>query len=163
MHIACAQLEAMRERDPDAKALVFTHFSSSRKWLRQRLTAEGYKCRSLAVKETPKNRSQVRGLANKIDSPCCYIPPLWTLAFSQVLEAFQRDAPTAVLLLSVRVAALAMNLTAASHVFILEPCLSPALEDQAAACASRAGQGRPIFVRRLYAQVSFVGIWELNI
>ena len=71
----------------------------------------------------------------------------------QVLEAFQKDAPTAVLLLSTRSAALGMDITAASHVFILEPCLSPALEDQAAASASGAGQKRPTFVRQLYVEV----------
>jgi hypothetical protein len=37
----------------------------------------------------------------------------------------------AVFLLSVRSGAVGINLTAANHVFLLEPCLNPALEEQA--------------------------------
>ena len=36
-------------------------------------------------------------------------------------------------LLSMRSGAVGINLTAANHVFILEPCMNPALEDQACA------------------------------
>jgi hypothetical protein len=36
-----------------------------------------------------------------------------------------------VFLLSVRSGAVGINLTAANHVFLLEPCLNPALEEQA--------------------------------
>jgi hypothetical protein len=71
----------------------------------------------------------------------------------QVLEAFQKDAPMAALLLNMRVVAPGKSPRAASHMFIMEPCLSPAVELHLAACASQAGQRRPVYVRRLYAQV----------
>ena len=46
-----------------------------------------------------------------------------------------------------------INLTAASHVFLLEPCLNPALEEQAVGRAWRMGQTRPVAVKRLCVKV----------
>lgn len=69
------------------------------------------------------------------------------------LQAFQRDPPTTVFLLSVRSGAVGINLTAASHVFLLEPCLNPALEDQAIGRAWRMGQKREVVVKRLFVKV----------
>ena len=48
----------------------------------------------------------------------------------QAIEAFQKDPPTTVFLLSMRAGSVGINLTAASHVFLLEPCINPALEEQ---------------------------------
>lgn len=67
---------------------------------------------------------------------------------------FQRDPPTTVFLLSVRSGAVGINLTAANHVFLLEPCLNPALEEQAIGRAWRMGQTRQVVVKRLYVKVS---------
>ena len=55
----------------------------------------------------------------------------------QVIKAFQRDRPGAILLMSTRSAAISTVMgieVAASHVFITEPSLSPALEERALAC-----------------------------
>ncbi len=43
-----------------------------------------------------------------------------------------------------------INLTAASHVFLMEPCLNRALEDQAVGRSWRMGQAREVTVKRLY-------------
>ena len=56
-------------------------------------------------------------------------------------------------LLSMRSGAVGINLTAANHVFILEPCMNPALEDQAVGRAFRMGQQRPVVVKKLYVKV----------
>lgn len=69
------------------------------------------------------------------------------------LQAFQRDPPTTVFLLSMRSGAVGINLTAASHVFLLEPCLNPALEEQAIGRAWRMGQKREVVVKRLFVKV----------
>jgi SNF2 family DNA or RNA helicase len=44
-----------------------------------------------------------------------------------------------------------LNLTAADHVFLLDPWWNPAAEDQAADRAHRIGQDRPVMVYRLVA------------
>ena len=52
-----------------------------------------------------------------------------------------------------RSGAVGINLTAANHVFILEPAMNPALEDQAVGRAFRMGQQRPVVVKKLYIKV----------
>ena len=49
----------------------------------------------------------------------------------EALDLFQTDPPTTVLLLTARSGAVGLTLTAASHVFLLEPNLNPAVEAQA--------------------------------
>ncbi len=44
-----------------------------------------------------------------------------------------------------------LNLTAAGHVFLVDPWWNPAVEDQVADRAHRIGQERPVFVHRLVA------------
>jgi len=55
----------------------------------------------------------------------------------QAIEAFQKDPPTTVFLLSMRSGSVGINLTSANYVFILEPALNPALEEQAVGRAWR--------------------------
>jgi SNF2 family DNA or RNA helicase len=71
-----------------------------------------------------------------------------------LLQAFQGDPPTTVFLLSIRSGAVGINLTAANHVFLLEPCINPALEEQAIGRAWRMGQTRKVVVKRFYVKVS---------
>ena len=47
-----------------------------------------------------------------------------------------------------------INLTSANHVFILEPALNPALEEQAVGRAWRMGQQREVTVKKFYVKVS---------
>jgi SNF2 family DNA or RNA helicase len=44
-----------------------------------------------------------------------------------------------------------LNLTAADHVFLLDPWWNPAVEDQAADRAHRIGQTRPVVIHRIIA------------
>jgi superfamily II DNA or RNA helicase len=69
-----------------------------------------------------------------------------------VVNAFQDDAGPPVLLLSLKAGGTGLNLTAADHVFLLDPWWNPAAEDQAADRAHRIGQDRPVFVHRLVAK-----------
>ena len=65
---------------------------------------------------------------------------------------FQAEAGPPVLLLSLKAGGTGLNLTAADHVFLLDPWWNPAVEDQAADRAHRIGQERPVMVYRLVAQ-----------
>lgn len=69
-----------------------------------------------------------------------------------VVREFQDDAGPPVMLVSLKAGGTGLNLTAADHVFLLDPWWNPAVEDQAADRAHRIGQTRPVFVHRLVAQ-----------
>ena len=56
------------------------------------------------------------------------------------------------LLLSLKAGGVGLNLTAADHVYILDPWWNPAVEDQAADRAYRIGQVNPVLVHRLVAR-----------
>ena len=69
-----------------------------------------------------------------------------------VVDDFQRPDGPAVLLISLKAGGTGLNLTAADHVYILDPWWNPATEDQAADRAHRIGQERPVMIYRLVAQ-----------
>ena len=122
-------LRAMRRADPSAKALIFSQYNSTIEWLKGRLTREGFGHRHISGSMPLKQRAKA-------------------------IQAFQGDPPTTVFLLSMRSGAVGINLTAASHVFLLEPALNPALEDQAVGRAWRMGQRREVKVVRFYVKGS---------
>lgn len=70
----------------------------------------------------------------------------------QVVDAFQAEGGPPILLASLKAGGVGLNLTAADHVFIMDPWWNPATEEQAADRAHRIGQERPVFVYRLLAQ-----------
>jgi SNF2 family DNA or RNA helicase len=69
-----------------------------------------------------------------------------------VVQAFQAADGPPVLLVSLRAGGTGLNLTAADHVYLLDPWWNPAVEDQAADRTHRIGQERPVFVHRLIAE-----------
>jgi superfamily II DNA or RNA helicase len=69
-----------------------------------------------------------------------------------VVNAFQDPGGPPVLLASLKAGGTGLNLTAADHVFLLDPWWNPAAEDQAADRAHRLGQDRPVIVYRLVAK-----------
>jgi hypothetical protein len=123
------ELKKMREEDATAKALVFSQFASTIEFMKERLTEEGFGYRTISG-SMPLNKR------------------------AAAIEAFQKDPPTTVFLLSVRSGAVGINLTAASHVFLLEPVLNPALQAQAIGRAWRMGQQRTVVVKHLYVKNS---------
>jgi superfamily II DNA or RNA helicase len=68
-----------------------------------------------------------------------------------VVDQFQDSGGPPVMLLSLKAGGTGLNLTAADHVFLLDPWWNPAVEDQAADRAHRIGQDRPVLVQRLVA------------
>ncbi len=70
----------------------------------------------------------------------------------EVVDQFQQDDGVSVLLLSLKAAGTGLNLTAADHVFIVDPWWNPAVEEQAADRAHRIGQDKPVVVHRLVAK-----------
>ena len=56
------------------------------------------------------------------------------------------------LLISLKAGGTGLNLTAADHVFLMDPWWNPAVEDQAADRAHRIGQDRPVLVYHVVAE-----------
>lgn len=77
-----------------------------------------------------------------------------TVDRASVVNAFQATGPTApqVMLLSLKAGGTGLNLTAADHVFLVDPWWNPAVEDQAADRAHRIGQDKPVMVYRMVAR-----------
>jgi SNF2 family DNA or RNA helicase len=69
-----------------------------------------------------------------------------------VVRSFQESGGPPVMLISLKAGGTGLNLTAADHVFLLDPWWNPAVEDQAADRTHRIGQERPVMVYRLVAQ-----------
>ncbi|EYF08916.1 Hypothetical protein CAP_2777 [Chondromyces apiculatus DSM 436] len=69
-----------------------------------------------------------------------------------VVASFQDPGGPPVLLISLKAGGTGLNLTAADHVFLMDPWWNPAVEDQAADRAHRIGQDRPVMVYRLVAK-----------
>lgn len=70
----------------------------------------------------------------------------------ELVDRFQKEESLSVLLLSLKAAGTGLNLTAADHVFIIDPWWNPAIEEQAADRAYRIGQNNPVMVYRLVAK-----------
>lgn len=68
-----------------------------------------------------------------------------------VVAKFQDPNGPEILLMSLKAGGVGLNLTAADHVFMMDPWWNPAAEDQAADRAHRIGQDRPVFVKKLVA------------
>ncbi|MEZ4368691.1 MAG: DEAD/DEAH box helicase [Kofleriaceae bacterium] len=69
-----------------------------------------------------------------------------------VVDEFQAADGPPVFLLSLKAGGTGLNLTAADHVFLLDPWWNPAVEDQAADRAHRIGQDKPVMIYRLVAK-----------
>jgi SNF2 family DNA or RNA helicase len=69
-----------------------------------------------------------------------------------VVNTFESDGGPPVMLISLKAGGTGLNLTAADHVFLVDPWWNPAVEAQAADRAHRIGQTRPVLVYRLVSQ-----------
>ena len=118
------ELEAVRQADPAAKTLVFSSFAPSLAFLGRRLREKGFEYATITGSMSLGQRAKA-------------------------LEAFQKAPPTTIFLLSLRSGAVGLNLTAACHVVLLEPCFNPALEEQAIGRVHRLGQTKATVVKRL--------------
>jgi superfamily II DNA or RNA helicase len=71
---------------------------------------------------------------------------------AKAVQTFQGEGGPPVMLLSLKAGGTGLNLTAADHVFLVDPWWNPAVEDQAADRAHRIGQDKPVMVYRLVAR-----------
>ena len=69
-----------------------------------------------------------------------------------VIEQFQTESGPPIFLISLKAGGTGLNLTAADHVFHLDPWWNPAVEQQATDRAHRIGQTRPVFSWKLVSE-----------
>lgn len=69
-----------------------------------------------------------------------------------MVRGFQDPKGPPVMLISLKAGGTGLTLTAADHVFLVDPWWNPAVEDQAADRAHRIGQDRPVLIHRLVAE-----------
>ncbi len=70
----------------------------------------------------------------------------------EIVRKFQSQEGPPILLMSLKAGGVGLTLTAADHVFLLDPWWNPAAEDQAADRAHRIGQNNPVLIHRLIAR-----------
>ncbi|GLE00709.1 hypothetical protein PINS_up009497 [Pythium insidiosum] len=117
------ELEIMRERDPSGKAIVFSQFVNMLDIIQHRLTLGGIKC----VKLSGNMSMDVR---------------------DRTIRAFREDNSVTTFLISLKAGGVALNLTIASHIFLMDPWWNPAAENQAIDRTHRLGQFKPIQATR---------------
>lgn len=117
------EIDGVRRRDPTAKCLVFSQFVNLLDLVHWRLRIGGFG----AVK--------LDGRMNAVQR-------------SYVIDQFNTDPGTTVLLISLKAGGVALNLTAASYCFLMDPWWNPAVEQQAFDRCHRLGQHKPNTVVR---------------
>jgi superfamily II DNA or RNA helicase len=75
-----------------------------------------------------------------------------TVDRAAVVNEFQAEDGPPIMLLSLKAGGTGLNLTAADHVFLVDPWWNPAVEDQAADRTHRIGQDKPVMVYRMVAR-----------
>jgi superfamily II DNA or RNA helicase len=123
LDVLMSRIEESREEDH--KALVFSQFTSFLALVRARLDEAGIDYEYLD--------GQTRDRAARV-------------------ERFQTDPSCRLFLISLKAGGLGLNLTAAEHVFLLDPWWNPASEAQAIDRAHRIGQWQRVFAFRLIAR-----------
>ena len=116
------------------------------------------------LQESPDNKcivfSQFIGMLDLVDAVLGHnkIPSLrldGSLSQQQrvnILDQFRKDKKITCLTMSLRAGGVGLNLTAASHVYLLDPWWNPAVEEQAIDRVHRIGQKKKVTVRRLIAR-----------
>ncbi|XP_073226604.1 ATP-dependent helicase rhp16 [Cicer arietinum] len=117
------EIRFMVERDGSAKAIVFSQFTSFLDLINYSLQKSGVSCVQL-------NGSMTLG------------------ARDAAIKKFTDDPDCKIFLMSLKAGGVALNLTVASHVFLMDPWWNPAVERQAQDRIHRIGQYKPIRIVR---------------
>ncbi|KAH6780513.1 Helicase protein with RING/U-box domain-containing protein [Perilla frutescens var. hirtella] len=117
------EIRFMVERDGSAKAIVFSQFSSFLDIIHYSLQKSGVLCVQL-------DGSMSMG------------------ARDAAIKKFTEDPSCRIFLMSLKAGGVALNLTVASHVFLMDPWWNPAVERQAQDRIHRIGQYKPIRIVR---------------
>ncbi|KAM3365786.1 hypothetical protein ACQJBY_015440 [Aegilops geniculata] len=113
------EIRNMIEHDGSAKGIVFSQFTSFLDLIEFSLQRSGIKC------------VQLNGKMNMVEK-------------GRAIDTFINDPDCRIFLMSLKAGGVALNLTVASHVFLMDPWWNPAVESQAQDRIHRIGQFKPI-------------------
>ncbi|KAF2756135.1 nucleotide exicision repair protein [Pseudovirgaria hyperparasitica] len=122
-------LYKLRSKKQTLKSIVFSQFTSMLQLIEWRLRRAGFNTVMLDGSMTPAQRQKS-------------------------IEYFMKNADVEVFLVSLKAGGVALNLTEASRVFIVDPWWNPAAEWQSADRCHRIGQKRPCVITRLVIEDS---------
>eukprot|EP01065_Artemidia_motanka_P026368 TRINITY_DN3131_c0_g1_i1.p1 TRINITY_DN3131_c0_g1~~TRINITY_DN3131_c0_g1_i1.p1 ORF type:complete len:1065 (+),score=239.76 TRINITY_DN3131_c0_g1_i1:50-3196(+) len=122
-----AEVHAVREVEPWAKILFFVSGTRTRLMLTRMLNQSGITLQEMCQGASPGLRARS-------------------------LNAFADDPECAALILPTTVASFGLNLTAANHIFFVDPPRNVAQSQQAVGRCWRIGQGRPVYVHRFVVE-----------
>lgn len=117
------EIRCMIERDGSAKGIVFSQFTSFLDLIHYSLQKSGVNCAQLVGSMTMGARDTA-------------------------IKKFTDDPDCRIFLMSLKAGGVALNLTVASHVFLMDPWWNPAVERQAQDRIHRIGQYKPIKIVR---------------
>ncbi|GFY97509.1 helicase protein with RING/U-box domain-containing protein [Actinidia rufa] len=117
------EIRFMVERDGSAKGIVFSQFTSFLDLIHYSLQKSGVNCVQLVGSMTMNARDAA-------------------------ISRFTNDPDCRIFLMSLKAGGVALNLTVASHVFLMDPWWNPAVERQAQDRIHRIGQYKPIRIVR---------------
>lgn len=122
-------LYQMKSEFESPKSLVFSQFVDFLELLRWRLERAGFKCLKIYGSSSMAQRREA-------------------------IEQFNKDKKITVFLISLKAGGVALNLTEANHVFLMDLWWNQAVENQAIDRIHRIGQYRPIEVTKIIVQDS---------
>ncbi|RAL39380.1 hypothetical protein DM860_002913 [Cuscuta australis] len=117
------EIRCMVERDGSAKGIVFSQFTSFLDLINYSLNKSGVNCVQLVGSMSMATREAA-------------------------ISKFTNDPECRIFLMSLKAGGVALNLTVASHVFLMDPWWNPAVERQAQDRIHRIGQYKPIRIVR---------------
>ncbi|KAJ3078199.1 DNA repair protein rad16 [Quaeritorhiza haematococci] len=123
------ELTTLQKESSTAKSIVFSQFVAFLDLIQWRLSRAGFACVKLDGRMSPVQREAV-------------------------IKSFMTDPTVTVFLVSLKAGGVALNLTEASRVFVMDPWWNPAVEDQAFDRIHRLGQYRPIKITRMIIENS---------
>ena len=129
IEMLCHELYKLQSENHTEKCIVFSQYVNFLDIISWRLNRAGFRNVKLDGSMTPTQRQSI-------------------------IEAFTNEPGITVFLISLRAGGVALNLTAASRVFMMDLWWNPAVEDQAMDRIHRLGQTRPIKIQRIVVENS---------
>ena len=148
LQVLVDDLEQLRATEPALHAVVFTHHLDAYAAITKRLATAGFVVCGFTggVAATERHRS-IREFQESAEASAAHAKGAKKAKVS----------PPKVFVATMKAGNVGMTLTAATRVYLMEPCLDPSMEVQAAGRIHRLGQTKEVFVKKLCYKDSLDG------